>query len=260
MQFLSSKDNINIKSVVKLKNSAKHRKKNGQFIAEGVRICIDAICSNAKVESFFATEKAKDKYPNDFDRINECAEKTFLVTEDIFSLISDTDTPQGFLCVIKALDKMIEFDTINKNSKYIALDNIQDPSNLGTVLRTAEALGIDGVIMSFDCCDFFSPKVVRGSMGAVFRLPYYICNSICDFLSEHSELHSYAAVVTSDAQKITETVFESPCVAVIGNEGNGLKAEAISICNEKITIPMNGRAESLNASTAASIIMWEMVK
>lgn len=260
MQILSSKDNVNIKDTVKLKNSAKHRRKKGQFIAEGVRICNDAMCSNAKIDIFFVTEKAKDKYPNDYDRIKDYAEKTFLVTEDIFSLISDTESPQGFLCVIKALDKTNEFDTINNNSKYIALDNIQDPSNLGTVLRTAEALGVDGVIMSSDCCDFFSPKVVRGSMGAVFRLPFVICNSVCDFLFEHSELNSYAAVVTSYAQKITETKFKLPCVAVIGNEGNGLKAETINMCNVKFTIPMNGRAESLNASTAASIIMWEMVK
>lgn len=260
MQILSSKDNINIKNTVKLKNSAKYRRKNGQFIAEGVRICNDAICSNAKIDIFFSTEKAMDKYQNDFDKIEACADKTYIVTEDIFSLISDTENPQGFLCVIKALDKTNEFDTINRNSRYIALDNIQDPSNLGTVLRTAEAFGVDGVIMSSDCCDFFSPKVVRGSMGAVFRLPFIICNSVCDFLSEHSVLNSYAAVVSSDAQKITETDFQLPCVAVIGNEGNGLKSETISMCNVKFTIPMNGRAESLNASTAASIIMWEMVK
>lgn len=260
MQILSSKDNINIKNTVKLKNSAKHRRKNRQFIAEGVRICNDAICSNAKIDIFFATEKAVDKYPNDFDRIKSYADKTYLVTEYIFTLISDTESPQGFLCVIKALDKTNEFDTINRNSRFIALENIQDPSNLGTVLRTAEALGIDGVIMSSDCCDFFNPKVVRGSMGAVFRLPFVICDSVNDFLSEHSELNSYAAVVTSDAQKITEIDFELPCVAVIGNEGNGMKAETISMCNFKFTIPMNGRAESLNASTAASIIMWEMVK
>lgn len=260
MQILSSKDNINIKNTVKLKNSAKHRRKNGQFIAEGVRICNDALCSNAEIELFFATEKARDKYTNDFEKIRIYAQRTYLVTEDIFAVLSDTETPQGFLCVIKALDKTSEFDTIKRNSKFIALDNMQDPSNLGTVLRTAEALGIDGVIMSSDCCDFFSPKVVRGSMGAVFRLPFIICDSVCDFLSKHSELNSYAAVVTRDAKKITENKFELPCVTVIGNEGNGLKAETIEMCNEKITIPMNGRAESLNASTAASIIMWEMVK
>lgn len=260
MQFLSSKDNTNIKNTIKLKNSAKHRRKNNKFIAEGVRICVDAMRSKAEIEIFFVTEKAIDKYPEDFAMIKESAMKTYIVSEDIFAFMSDTETPQGFLCVIKALDKTNEFDTINRNGKYVALDNMQDPSNLGNVLRTAEALGVDGVIMSADCCDFFNPKVVRGSMGAVFRLPFIICGSVCEFLSKHSELNSYAAVVTSDAQKITDTKFELPCVAVIGNEGNGLKAETIEICNNKITIPMDGKAESLNASTAASIIIWEMVK
>lgn len=260
MQLLSSKDNINVKNTVKLKNSAKYRRKSGRFIAEGVRICTDAVSSNAEIEIFFSTDKAMEKYPEDFALINKSAIKTYIVSDDIFVLMSDTETPQGFLCVIKALDKTNEFGTIKGNRKFVALDNIQDPSNLGTILRTAEALGIDGVIMSSDCCDFFSPKVVRGSMGAVFRLPFIICNSVCDFLSEHNELNSYAAVVTSNAQKITETNFLLPCVAVIGNEGNGLKAETIEMCNKKITIPMDGKAESLNASTAASIIMWEMVR
>ena len=164
------------------------------------------------------------------------------------------------LCVIKTLDKVTEFDTIKNGGKFLALENIQDPNNLGTVLRSAEAFGVSGVIMSADCCDIYNPKVVRGSMGAVFRLPFIIAESIPGFLSDNSQLTSYAAVVDSDAEKITEISFDENSVTVIGNEGNGLKMETVIACDHKITIPMRGKAESLNASTAASIIIWEMIK
>ena len=127
---------------------------------------------------------------------------------------------------------------------------MQDPNNLGAILRSAEAFGIDGIVMSEDCCDIYSPKVVRGSMGAVFRIPFVICSSISSFLKENTYLDSFAAVVDSNAIRIT----------VVGNEGNGLKQETIDVCKNKITIPMRGKAESLNASAAASIIIWEMIK
>lgn len=260
MITLTSRDNINIKNTIKLKTSAKQRRKLGMFIAEGVRICIDAMLSGAEISVFFATEKASEKYADEFSRLSQYADKTFIVTQDIFELISDTETPQGFLCTIKALDKTVEFGTIKDNGKFLALENIQDPSNLGTVLRTAEAFDVSGVILSADCCDIFSPKVVRGSMGAVFRLPFIICSSIVEFLSDNPQLNSYAAVVNSDAELITQTEFITPCAVIIGNEGNGLQSDTINACSKKITIPMRGRAESLNASAAASIIMWEMMK
>ena len=137
---------------------------------------------------------------------------------------------------------------------------MQDPNNLGTVLRSAEAFGVSGVILSNDCCDIYNPKVVRGSMGAVFRVPFLVCGTVAEFLGEYPELVSYAAVVDSNAERITDISFGDSCVAVIGNEGNGLKQETVSACQHKITIPMNGNAESLNASAAATVIIWEMLR
>ena len=131
---------------------------------------------------------------------------------------------------------------------------------MGTILRTAEAVGIDGIVLSDDCCDIYSPKVVRGSMGAVFRIPFTVVSSIKDFISAHKDITSYASVVSGDAEKITDVKFSDSSLLVIGNEGNGVKASTIEACDKKITIPMNGRAESLNASAAAAILIWEMVK
>lgn len=260
MLTLTSKDNNNIKNTVKIKKSARYRKRSRLFIAEGLRVCYDAMLSNAEIEILFATEKAIEKNPEKFNELYKYSKKSFIVTEQIFSLISDTESPQGFLCVIKALDKISQFGTIKSNGKLLALDNVQDPNNLGAILRSAEAFGIDGVVMSEDCCDIYSPKVVRGSMGAVFRIPFLICNSIASFLNDNTSLESFASVVDSSAKPITDVCFKSPCITVIGNEGNGLKKETIDACKNKITIPMNGKAESLNASIAASIIIWEMIK
>lgn len=260
MILITSRDNRNVKLVEKLNNSSRIRHKNGLFVSEGVRICVDAMLSNACIEVFFSTKQALEKHPDEFSKLSSVSKNTFLVTPEIFTLMSDTQTPQGFLCIIKALDKTVEFDTIKNDSKFLALECLQDPSNLGTVLRTAEAMNLSGIVMTHDCCDIFSPKVVRGSMGAVFRIPFTFCDSIDKFLSVHKNLNSYACVVSGECTSINETKFVSPSICVIGNEGNGLRSDTINSCNYRITIPMKGKAESLNASVAASIIMWEMVK
>ncbi|MBQ2357819.1 MAG: RNA methyltransferase, partial [Ruminococcus sp.] len=114
--------------------------------------------------------------------------------------------------------------------------------------------------LSADCCDVYNPKVVRGSMGAVFRLPVCTAEDLPQWLTAHPQLHTYAAVVGDDAQRVTETTFEEPCAIVIGNEGNGIRQATAAACRHRITIPMNGKAESLNASVAAAILIWEMVK
>lgn len=260
MLVITSKDNSNVKQIIKLKKSAKQRKQDALFLAEGLRICVDAMKSKAKIKILVVTEKAIEKHNSEFKELFSYAEKTICVSENIFALMSDTQSPQGFLCVIKTLDKIAEFDTIKGNGKYVALDNIQDPNNLGTILRSAEAFNVSGVILSKDCCDIFSPKVVRGSMGAVFRVAFIIVDNLKDYLIENPFLNSYAAVVDGNPEKIIDISFKTPCVVVIGNEGNGIKQETVDVCNKKITIPMDGKAESLNASVAAAILIWEMMK
>ena len=141
-----------------------------------------------------------------------------------------------------------------------SLENIQDPSNLGTILRTAEALGIEGVILSGNCCDIYSPKVIRGSMGAVFRIPFTIAEDFCGYISELSRkgIDVYAST-PYDAEDITNVKF-SGGVMLIGNEGSGLTKDVLTLGIQKVKIPMKGRAESLNAAAAAGILMWEMLR
>ena len=142
------------------------------------------------------------------------------------------------------------------------LEDIQDPSNLGTVLRTAEALGMGGVILTQGCCDVYSPKVLRGSMGAVFRLPMALVETMPPAVKalEQKGFVTMAAVPDRKAEPITQVLFSSPSIVLVGNEGNGLTEACIQACTQSVTIPMEGRAESLNAATAASILIWEMVR
>lgn len=261
MKRISARDNQLIKHIIKLNKSSKYRMEKGEFTAEGVRLCEDASLSGCDIKTLIVSDFACEHYENVVAELEQQAENSYVIPNNLYDKISDTKNPQGIMCIIKALDNPTLFDTIKCNGKFLALDNIQDPSNLGTILRTAEAVGMDGVILSADCCDIYSPKVVRGSMGAVFRLSYLITDSISGFISKNKGIHYYAAVVNPDAQKLTEIDFrdEISC-AVIGNEANGLKQSTIDACNTVFTIPMNGRAESLNASVAAGIIMWEMIK
>ncbi|MBE6823848.1 MAG: RNA methyltransferase [Ruminococcaceae bacterium] len=261
MEIIKSKDNKTIKYISKLIKSSKFRKEENSFVVEGVRMCEEALKNNAVIEYLVYSVSSFDKHTDIIKRLTDKAFSTYCVEDRIFCALSDTKTPQGVLCVVKTLDKQAHFDTIKKNGILLALDNIQDPTNLGTILRSADALGISGVILSSDCCDVYSPKVTRGSMGAIFRMPFYITKDLPAFIASFNEHGtSYACVLDDAATKISEVKFTAPVLSVIGNEGNGISFDVINACNKKLYIPMYNNAESLNAAVAASIIMWEMSK
>ena len=258
MKEITSKENKLIKYIAKLQSSAKFRRVEERFIAEGLRVCVEAFLSGASVEALLVTENALIKYKNELSGLVSSAKEVYLTSEKIMLAICDTKTPQGVICVIKTLDNNIDLDTIN--NKYLLLECVQDPSNLGTILRTADALGINGVIMTKDCCDIYSPKVCRGAMGALFRVPFTIIDDASNFISIFNKKGvSYAAVVRN-ADSVVGTEFSEASLIAIGNEGNGLKESTINACTHKITIKMSNNAESLNASIAAGILMWEMMK
>lgn len=257
--LITSKDNELIKEAAKLIQSSKYRREKGLFAAEGVRLCADGVLSGSEAEYFLYTENAAKKYPAEFELISASSKKSFAVSESVFRKISDTTNPQGFFCVFVVLDKSHKLDKINTQGRYAALENIQDPSNLGTILRTAEALGVDGIILSADCCDVYSPKVIRGSMGAVFRVPVRIEENFTGFIRDLSEngIITYAST-PHEAEDINGVDFSNGGVMLIGNEGNGLRAETIAACTKCVRINMKGRAESLNAAAAAAILMYKL--
>ena len=231
------------------------------FFLEGLRLCCDAAENGIAVYQFFVTESAMQRYSAEIGVILDLAEEIFIITDEIASKISDTKNTQGVFCVCKTLDKFSNIDKINYNGIYIAMENIQTPDNLGAAARTAEALGLDGMIVCGGC-DIYNPKALRASMGSLLRLDVFSVPDMPSFLDKCNAngMNTYAAVPDSEALPVTEMDKSKGIVCVVGNEGNGLTEKTISSCGRAITIPMKGRAESLNAAAAACMIMWEMVR
>ena len=258
---ISSTTNSNIKYAKKLLTSASFRKKEKSFLLEGVRLCDDALKSGVKFRTVFFTKKVMEKFPESLSLLVENSENSFETTQEIISIISDTDTPQGVVCVCDM--PPLWMGNGMYSDKLVMLENIQNPSNLGSIFRTCDALGIQNVVISGDSCDIYNPKVLRGSMGATIRLSINVCEDFRGFISELIEngYKVYATVPTNDAKTLgTDNLFGKKCAVVFGNEGSGIMDETINLCTDKLTIPMTENAESLNVSVAAGIVIWELTK
>lgn len=257
MLKIDSLSNEKIKLCTKIISSSKHRKQQGMFFLEGLRLCRDAAVTGCRIEFAFFTRKAIETKPEAVELISKASSQYFEISDQVAAKLSLTESSQGFYCLCRMEQKSAEICT---DGKYIALENIQDPSNLGAICRTAEALGIDGAILS-GCCDRYSPKVQRAAMGSLLRLNIIDCDNLKDYLVDLGKkgMKLYATTPDENAEKITECDMSGGVVAVIGNEGNGVTDDVFSVC-KKVTIPMLGRAESLNASMAAAITMWEMMR
>lgn len=253
MERIQSKENGRIKEYGKLASSRKYREETGCFVLEGEKLFKEALRSGVAVEQVFVTPAYRNAHlETDFSGLS-----AFEVEGAAEERLSQSKTPQGLYAVCKKLDKPENLAKIDCNGSYVALWDLQDPGNVGTILRGADAMGLSGVILSESCCDLYNLKTIRAAMGSLFRIPVMRVD-LAAFLKE-SGLRSYAAVVDADARPVGTADFKG-AVAVIGNEGNGLSKEQVSLCSERITIPMAGNAESLNAAMAATILMWEMAR
>ena len=259
---VTSKDNRWVKEWRRLNDSAKYRRESGLFAIEGARLCGDALRSGVSLHTVMYTASALAVYSDVVGALLAAADNALEISPELSRYMGDTMNPQGVFCIAKMLDNSLVIDKINIMGFYGALEDIQDPGNLGTIIRTAEAFGLDGVLLSDGCCDVYNPKVLRSSMGGVFRMPLLRVGNMARAVTALQEkgMTAYACVVDADAMPITAADFTSGSIAVIGNEGNGLREETVDACTRATTIPMNGRAESLNASMAAGIILWEMTR
>ncbi len=253
---ITSKDNPLIKFVSQLQTSSKHRKESKIFVLEGLRICEDAYENNIRFDKLIVTQSAINKHSDYIEKFSVVSDKCYVFREDLFKKICDTNTPQGILALAKIPNETVDIST---EGKYLALENLSDPSNLGAIARTAEALGVSGIIMSSDSCDPYAPKSLRSSMGTLLRLPLYITDDLLKFFSKNN-LRAFACVVDKGADSIAKQEFTNGDVLIIGNEANGLSEKIKNNAYKCITINMSGKAESLNAAAAAAIAIWEMVK
>ncbi|MCH5349754.1 MAG: RNA methyltransferase [Oscillospiraceae bacterium] len=256
MQHITSKDNPNIKLYRKLASGKKHRRETGLFVLEGIRLISDAVKENAKLHSVFITESCLEKMQGealDF-------QNTYIISEELAESMADTGSTQGVFAICEAHCKVPASDTIKSGGKYILLHSVQDPGNLGTIIRTADAVGVDGVFLA-ECCDLYNPKVIRSTMGSIFRLNVSEVRFDEVFpLFKERGVRTYAAVIDSDAVSLTDCDFSEGGAVLIGNEGNGLPRKVSDSCDVRLTIKMQGNVNSLNAAMAAGIIMWELEK
>lgn len=261
MEEITSKENKLVKEYIKLNNSKQYRYEKKEFVLEGVKLLCEAYNSNVKIERLFVTKACLQKNESKLSEV-VAGTKAYFITGDVEKKLAAAKTPQGVYAVCKMLDNENTVDKIYNSGKYIMLCDLQDTGNVGTIIRTAEAVGIDGVIVSKNTCDIYSLKVIRGSMGSVFRVPFYIADDINETVSLLNEngIQTIATVPDSTAEDITHIGYSVPTVALIGNEGNGLDESVAMMCKKRGTIKMHGKTESLNASVAACILMWEMTK
>ncbi len=254
-EYISSKNNEKIKTVRKLADK-KYRGEYGLYIIEGHKLLGEYLDTGLMPVRVFVTEEASEKYETILNKaINS---EICIIPKELFLHISTEQAPQGILgvCNIPAVNNCIV------DGPAIILESLRDTGNLGTVIRTAGALGIGNVIISSDCADLYNPKTVRATMGALFRANIVISDDLIKMVGELQKQgrRIFAAVPTSDALDIRKLVLNYNDCIVVGNEGYGITKPLAEACDALITIPMIGGAESLNASVAASVLMWELVR
>ena len=257
METITARNNEKIKYAVGLRREARLRKESGEFFLEGARLCYDAAISGIQITRAFFTPPALEKYGEYIEAVKKVCPECYETSEQAAEKLGETENAQGVFCICKA-PPSAEKELI-PGGRYLALENIQDPANLGAICRTAEALALDGLIISGGC-DIYNPKALRAAMGSSLRMNFITAGDLPAFLAKAGKegFLTLASVPDSRAVSIKDAALEGGVICCIGNEGAGLTPETQAACKIRVTIPMGGRAESFNASAAAAILAWEL--
>lgn len=258
MQQITSKENQIIKHIIKLKEK-KYRKEYNEYIIEGAKILQEAIQEKAKIkqiiisENSINTELIQKHLKEELKKINYIQ-----VPQNIFKLISEVEKPQGVLAIIEKNNKG---EDINLNQEIIlALDDLQDPGNLGTIIRTADSVGLKQILISKGTTDPYNPKVIRSTMGAIFRVNIIECENLKETLKKLQNNNFKVMVTDLNTDKSIYDIKLQKNVIIIGNEANGVSEEIKQMADTRVVIPMFGKTESLNASVATGVILYEYVR
>ena len=251
--MITATSNKRIKWLVSITEKAKERRKEQAFVVEGGKMFEEA--DEKYIREVYVSESYIEK-----NGISEKLQRVGFetVSDEVFKKISDTKAPQGILCVMNQYKYALE-DLLNKdNPVLVLLEDIQDPGNLGTILRTGEGAGIDGVIMTKDTVDIYNPKTIRATMGSIYRMPFLYVDSLQEVIGKLQEkgILVYAAHLKGN-EYYDNFDFKKGTAFLIGNEGNGLKKETADLADAYLKIPMEGKVESLNAAIATSLLMYE---
>ena len=242
-----------VKSIAKLSSSKKARDEAGVFVAEGRKLVEEALKGGCELLELFVLSDSVAGYERLFSSVSGAV---YAVTQPIMNKITESKTPQDITAVFA-----YNFSELPENGvRYLCLERVQEPGNVGALIRSASAFGFDGVVLSADCADVYSVKALRGAMGATFRLPVKVVSDLRGFVRgmRAAGFKAYAAALRDDATPLEDAVFAEKLLLLIGNEGNGLDAETVASCDEAVRIPMAQGTESLNAAVAGGILMWEV--
>ena len=268
IQSITSAANPLLRLTHAIVHTQRRAAKEGLFTVEGLRLAEMAAASDWRICHAFVTERAMTgaRAKRLVDALLERDVPVYLVTEKLFSTLSDTDSPQGVLLVMErkqriSLDEMHAGTYGDEPPLYIALDRVQDPGNVGTILRTADAVGAAGVILLHGSADIYSGKVIRATMGALFHVPFavHVAAEELTHFAQEKGMDLLATACDAEARTHFEEDLRRPAVIVFGNEANGVSEELLC-ASEHIYIPMRGHAESLNVSAAATAVMYEALR
>ncbi len=254
--MISSTSNPQVKRLAQLQKKSKARNEEKVFIVEGIRMFAEV--PKNRVEKVYISESLYNKKKQELDLQGMPVE---ILSDNVFQHVSDTKTPQGILCIVKQAHYNIEELLQIENPHFMVLDNLQDPGNLGTIVRTAEGAGVDAVFLSKESVDIFNPKTIRSTMGSIYRMPVIYVDDLLELLDTFKKkgIKSYAAHLEGKNSYDQES-YEGGTAILIGNEGNGLRDEVSQKADIWVQIPMKGQVESLNAAIAASVLMFEVAR
>ena len=245
---ITSRANPLMTHIRKLAASRSYRRKTGEYLGDGGKLLEEAVRWGAELRAVVCTAgTALPELPPDV-RVAE-------VPEDVMASVSPMEAPQGALFTARLPEE--KPPRALSGRRYVALEGVQDPGNVGTILRTADAFGADGLLLLSGCADLYNPKTVRAAMGALFRLPAWSCTLLeLRTLAERSALPLFGAALREDTSDVRQADLRR-AVLLIGSEGRGLSREALSACGQRVRIPMRQRCESLSAAAAAAVLLWE---
>lgn len=258
--MITSTSNARVKGLVNLIKKKKVRDADSVYVVEGIRMFKEVPLEELK--EVYVSESFYKKERNVIEEVlKDSRIKPELVTDTVYAHISDTKSPQGILCVVRRKAYTLEriMGAPEKHPHMIVLEHLQDPGNLGTIFRTAEAAGVTGIILDKECVDIYNPKTIRSTMGAIYRVPFVYVDDLHEAINQLKEkdISVYAAHL-QDSVDYDEPDYTKGCAFLIGNEGNGLTKETADLADSYIKIPMAGQVESLNAAVAATVLMFEV--
>lgn len=257
--MITSEANVQIKELLRLQKSARERRKKNCFIVEGMKLVKEAFLSGSLKKVYLSETALRQEMDltEYFSGNVDCE----TVADPVFHSISDTVTPQGILGTAQKPEYALEALLEDRKKRFLLLDNLRDPGNLGTIMRTAEGAGMSAVFLSKESVDLFNPKVVRSTMGSIFRVPFSYVDDLPEIVErlKKRKISVYGCMMEGSS-RFDLCDYKGGAGIVIGNEANGISENVIAHLSGSVRIPMAGKLESLNAAVAAAVLMYELAR